>query len=223
MSERAVASRGAGTRERILDAAERLMAERGIAGVSLNEINTAAGQRNTAALHYHFRNRDGLLRAIMQRHGPWLRARHEELYAEIVGGEPRVRDLVAVIVLPVAEYIGRGSGERAAIRIWTSMLSHPGLAIEDVQTIVDPALTLAARTLVEVMSASMPRELAVERLVVASQSIMHAMADRAIVEDCEESRRRPLPLSVVAQNLIDMTTAALTAPVDPATRRYLGE
>jgi AcrR family transcriptional regulator len=191
------------------------MAERGIAGVSLNEINTAAGQRNTAALHYHFGGRDGLLRAIMQRHGGWLRARHDELYAEVIGGgrERDVRSLVEVIVLPVAEYIGKGSSQRSAIRIWTSALSHPQLAIEDVQSMVDPALTLAARALIEIMSESMPRELAIERLVVASQAALHVLADRAVLEESADTRRRPLPLELVGRNLVDMTAAALTAPV----------
>jgi AcrR family transcriptional regulator len=195
------------------------MAERGIAGVSLNEINNAAGQRNTAALHYHFGGREGLLRAIMQRHGTWLRTRHDELYAEVIGSgrERDVRGLVEVLVLPVAEYIGRGGGQRAAIRIWTSVLAHPELLIEDVQTMVDPALTLTGRALVEIMAETMPRELAVERMVVASQAVMHVLADRAILEDASDSRRRPLPLPLVARNLVDMTAAALTAPVGAAT------
>jgi AcrR family transcriptional regulator len=225
MSERSASPRGVETRERILDAAERLMAERGIAGVSLNEINTAAGQRNTAALHYHFGGREGLLRAIMRRHGPWLRARHDELYAEVIGGgrERDVRGLVEVIVLPVAEYIGRGGSQRAAIRIWTSALAHPELAIEDVHTMVDPALTRAARVLVEIMAETMPREVAVERMVVASQSVMHVLADRAILEDASDSRRRPLPLPLVAHNLVDMTAAALAAPVGVATAEAADE
>jgi AcrR family transcriptional regulator len=191
------------------------MAERGIEGVSLNEINRAAGQRNTAALHYHFGGREGLLRAIMRRHGTWLRARHDELYAEVIGSgrERDVRGLVEVIVLPVAEYIGRGSSQRAAIRIWTSALAHPEIAIEDVHAMVDPALTLAARALVEIMAESMSRELAVERMVVVSQSVLHVLADRAILEDARGGRRRPLPLPLVAANLVDMTAAALTAPV----------
>jgi AcrR family transcriptional regulator len=218
-SERAPGPRGTETRQRILDAAERLMAERGIEGVSLNEINAAAGQRNTAALHYHFGGREGLVRAILRRHGTWLRARHDELYAEVTGGGRRrdVRSLVEVMVLPVAEYIGRGSSQRAAIRIWTSTLARPEIAIEDVRTMVDPALTVAARTLVEIMAESMPRELAVERMVVVSQSAMHVLADRAILEDAPGSRRRPLPLPLVAANLVDMMAAALTAPVGAAT------
>lgn len=221
-SERAPGPRGAETRQRILDAAERLMAERGIEGVSLNEINVAAGQRNTAALHYHFGGREGLVRAILRRHGSWLRARHDELYAEVTssGRERDVRGLVKVIVTPVAEYIGKGSSQRAAIRIWTSTLAHPGIAIEDVRTMVDPALTLAARTLVDIMAESMPRDLAVERMVVVSQSAMHVLADRAILEDAPGSRRRPLPLPLVAANLVDMMAAALTAPVGAATAEH---
>jgi AcrR family transcriptional regulator len=218
-SERVPSPRGTETRERILDVAERLMAERGIEGVSLNEINTAAGQRNTAALHYHFRGREGLVRAIMRRHGTWLRTRHDELYAEVIGSgrERDVRGLVEVIVLPVAEYIAMGRSQRAAIRIWTSALAHPEIAIEDVRTMVDPALTLAARALVEIMAERMPRELAVERMVVVSQSVLHMLADRAILEDASDSKRVPLPLPLVVSNLVDMTAAALTAPVTAAT------
>ncbi|MFC5751855.1 TetR/AcrR family transcriptional regulator [Actinomadura rugatobispora] len=222
MSERSPGPRGAETRERILDAAERLMAERGITGVSLNEINTAAGQRNTAALHYHFGGRDGLLRAIMRRHGDWLRDRHDELYARVAatatGTGRDVRGLVEVIVLPVAEYIGLGARQRHGVRVWTSVLAQPRLAIEEVRSVVDPSLTLAGRALVEIMAADMPRDLAVERLVVASQSAMHVLADRAVLEDAPERRREPLPLPLVARNLVDMTVAALLAPVGAATR-----
>jgi AcrR family transcriptional regulator len=41
------------TKERILDAAERLFAERGFAGTSLRSVTKQAGV-NLAAIHYHF-------------------------------------------------------------------------------------------------------------------------------------------------------------------------
>ena len=43
------------TRDQIIRAAEELFAARGIDGVSLREINRAAGQSNTGAVQYHFR------------------------------------------------------------------------------------------------------------------------------------------------------------------------
>jgi len=48
--------------------AQELFASKGIDAVSLNEINKAAGQRNTSALHYHFGNKQGLISAIIYEH-----------------------------------------------------------------------------------------------------------------------------------------------------------
>ncbi len=45
------------TRKRILDTAERLFGERGVAAVSLRDINRAAGI-SQGVLHYHFGGRD---------------------------------------------------------------------------------------------------------------------------------------------------------------------
>lgn len=55
-----------GTSTRILDAAERLFAERGFHAVSLREI-TAAANANTAAVHYYFRRKEDLLEAVVDR------------------------------------------------------------------------------------------------------------------------------------------------------------
>jgi AcrR family transcriptional regulator len=54
------------TRGRILDAAERLFAQRGIDAVSLREI-TRVADVNIAAIHYHYGSREGLVRAVLDR------------------------------------------------------------------------------------------------------------------------------------------------------------
>ncbi|MEV4249437.1 TetR family transcriptional regulator [Streptosporangium canum] len=61
-------TRLAGTRERLITAAEELFSTRGIGAVSLNEIVRAAGARNATALQYHFGDRAGLLRAVLDKH-----------------------------------------------------------------------------------------------------------------------------------------------------------
>lgn len=54
------------TKDRLLDAAEELFAERGVAETSLREI-TALADANLAAVNYHFGGKDGLLEAVFAR------------------------------------------------------------------------------------------------------------------------------------------------------------
>lgn len=60
-------ARGEATRQRILDAAEKLISEHGSTGVSLRAITTEAGA-NSAAANYHFGSKLGLLEAVFARH-----------------------------------------------------------------------------------------------------------------------------------------------------------
>ena len=63
------------TRSRLLDAAERLFAEEGFAGVGLRAITAAAGA-NLAAVNYHFGSKEGLLHAVLERRITPLNAEH---------------------------------------------------------------------------------------------------------------------------------------------------
>ena len=89
--------------ESLIAAAERLFAARGIDGVSLREINREAQQRNTTSLQYHFGDREGLLRAIMAKHGKEVDARRNALLDQYEANrQPR--------------HPGAGVGVRAAAR-----------------------------------------------------------------------------------------------------------
>jgi len=54
------------TKERLLDAAESLFGDRGIATVSVRDI-TAAAEANIAAVNYHFGSKDGLMLQVLNR------------------------------------------------------------------------------------------------------------------------------------------------------------
>ena len=56
--------RGAETRERLLDAAERIFAERGFEGASIRAVTQAAGASVSAA-NYHFGSKEALLRETL--------------------------------------------------------------------------------------------------------------------------------------------------------------
>jgi len=61
-----VQEQGARSRERILDAAEALMADRGYAGTSISAICRESGLP-ASSVYWHFENKEGLLRAVMER------------------------------------------------------------------------------------------------------------------------------------------------------------
>lgn len=70
---------GKTARDALMEAAERLFAERGLDHVSTREILDAAGQKNQSALQYHFGDRGGLLWAIFDRRMATVEARRKAI------------------------------------------------------------------------------------------------------------------------------------------------
>jgi len=95
----------------VMDAAERLLANYGLNGVSLRRILSEAGA-NTAALHYHFKSREGLVEAILTRRGENINLRRRELLVAMEGQEspPSVEAIVDALVDPLIEIL-REQGE----------------------------------------------------------------------------------------------------------------
>ena len=114
------------TKQRLVAAAESLFAEHGIEGVSLREINTAAGVGNTSALQYHFRNRAGLVRAVLAKHTPAVdSARHVLLDQYVAADHDDLRALAAALVRPSAAKLRDPDGGRAYLRIHAEVLNRP--------------------------------------------------------------------------------------------------
>lgn len=91
------------TRTRILEVAERLFAEKGYHGVSLRSITAAAGV-NMAAVHYYFRTKEGLLRAIFEYRTRPLTAERLQTLQTILDdagdGLPDIRKLLEAFISP---------------------------------------------------------------------------------------------------------------------------
>lgn len=94
------------TRERIIDAGERLFAAGGEDATSLRAI-TREADVNVAAIHYHFGDRDGLIEAIVDRRLQPLNARRLELLDALLAAQadPTVRDLLVAFARPDLEVI----------------------------------------------------------------------------------------------------------------------
>jgi AcrR family transcriptional regulator len=105
------------TPQRILDAAERLFAEKGFAGTSLREVTALAGV-NVAAVHYHFGSKDELLRAVLSRIvEPVNRERLELLERAEADAAPRPPPIEAILEAFIAPDLRviRDLGERGAV------------------------------------------------------------------------------------------------------------
>ena len=100
------------TRERLILTAERLFATEGIESVSLRAIARAGGQKNVAALQYHFSDRQGLLSAILEYRMSGIESKRGEMLAECdARGEGQtLRALIACLVTPFVEHM-RSQGE----------------------------------------------------------------------------------------------------------------
>jgi len=97
--------RGNASRDAILDAAEALFGRFGPEGVSLRQIASAAGSANHSAVHYHFKNKEGLLDGIFDRRLTSLEKRRSMLLDSILqqGREGDPRALLEGLLLPIAE------------------------------------------------------------------------------------------------------------------------
>lgn len=92
------------TKNRILDAAERLFADKGFDATSLRMI-TAAAEVNLAAVNYHFQSKEALLQAVYARRaGPVNAKRLEMLSAYESSVEtPAVEPILDALIRPLFE------------------------------------------------------------------------------------------------------------------------
>jgi AcrR family transcriptional regulator len=202
------------TRDRLVDAAERLFSERGIEAVSLREITRESGARNAIAAQYHFEDRAGLVRAIMARHLPDVNARRHALldaYEAVASGEPR--DLAAAYVRPFAPKLETPSG-RAFLVIHADVLNRPDPRVGS-STLDDPEdSTYRWRALI---GAHLDKaSLDLHRRFTA---VLHAAVELA--RRAKDERRVDNGLFV--SSLIDVVTAILITPPSNETTRLLAQ
>lgn len=202
------------TPEKLLDTAARLFAERGIDNVSIREIVRTAGQRNASAVHYHFGNRDEVLRAVLARHVPAIAERRHELL-ERARSRPAgdVRSAAEAIVRPITEFAQRGWRERAYLQIGSELNGADDYRTPEIRDLMTQTAGFAAWDLLRERCPQVPGDLWQERKYICILLISRAAADRARRLESGASH----PLSNLSDdrfvdNLIDMVIGAMTAP-----------
>lgn len=143
-------------REAILDAAEDLFSRNGFRAVSMREIAQASGA-NLGSISYHFGSKDGLLRAIYERHSGPMNRRRQELLTEaqrIRDPDDRLEAIVRAFILPslsqVAGSIG-GGARFARLRAVVMAERH-----EDAQKIIAETFNPINLAFIDALQACLP-------------------------------------------------------------------
>jgi AcrR family transcriptional regulator len=127
------------TKERILDAGERLFALQGYGNTSLRALTAEAGV-NLAAVNYHFGSKEALLRAIFERRlNPMNRIRIERMeevarQAEEAGRAPRPGDVLGAFISPVFRNRESGNGMKDFSTLVGRTLAEPDPSGRDLFT-----------------------------------------------------------------------------------------
>ncbi|SNS65508.1 transcriptional regulator, TetR family [Sphingomonas laterariae] len=198
------ASRRGATRDRLIAAGEAMIGQRGIDGVSLEEIARAAGQANKYAVQYHFGSREGLIQAILDTR---IAAIEVERHALLASMDPTdVHAIIGAFVRPLAHQVdaeGQCAFARFLLQFATQFQPWPDI----VHPLSEASGDAASLALFEALCAALPQHaprLLGERLML----LMH-LPLRALLPGPDKQQADPAER---LDDVIAMMVAALTAP-----------
>ena len=194
------------TKERIVLAAERLLATHGPNGVSLRQIGAEAGNRNAFAVQYHFGSRDRLIQAVFEYR---MRNLYERQQTLIDGRHPAdLRCWVECYVLPILEQSEREGSHY--LTFVATLRRHRRMDLFERLPKEFQASTRAFRKGISGLLPHVPEPFRANRISQALQISVYAAADR------EQSRAQGegvLPYAHYVSDLLGGIEGFLAAPV----------
>ncbi|MGW0664860.1 TetR/AcrR family transcriptional regulator [Streptodolium elevatio] len=205
-------------RLRLVEAAERLFAERGAHAVSLREIAIEAGQRNTHAVQYHFGSKQALVDAVFEHRMGAINARRNALLdafeAEGRGDDPYA--LTEAFVMPLGEVLGEPGRPSWYLRFCVRAVATGDPALpegpagsERADLLLSGVRRIHQRT--DILLAHLHPAVRADRWTYFTSSCTHALADRE--QRVDTGPHEPLtPTDLFLAGLVDAAVAVLTAP-----------
>jgi len=187
------------TKSQIKAAAQMLFARHGVDAVTVQQIVTAAGQRNNAALHYHFGSKEELLRELEAR-----------------GGPATIREVMLVLVMPVIE-LGEDERWRGYIRFTSSLQASD-------RRMLRAALNNRWNAGYVACFAHLKRMLPLPAALVEQRLSMFSIYANAILSAREAAQETPRTRSnrlwdqrFTTENILDTLEATITCPPSAGT------
>lgn len=202
--------RGQATRLSILLAAERLFSQEGISAVPLRNIGKAAGQRNHAAVQYHFGDRDEVIKALMEYRGQDSERVRSEMVTGLMlsGSTPSVADVIGAFVHPLATHFEEGNHYLTFLSMYvTQEGGYQGLGA-DMQI---GSQVIMLRALLGRLLPDIPEEILTERWWLVLSSAVHGLAMYQAMQ-----RKHGISAAQVenyVEDLVRVLGAGIAAPV----------
>jgi AcrR family transcriptional regulator len=205
------------TKDRILDAAELLFSEQGIAATSLRSITQAAGV-NVAACHYHFGDKMALVEAIVSRRITPMNserlARLEQLQAAAGDAPAEVESLLTAYLGPVVAARAQWGESARKVGALMARLRIEQADIESMFAQLDDLHRRYALALAEALPGLDPEE-AGERLDHAVGSMIHLLMHSRSAPEAPAGPAAPAELQGRFERMIDFLAAGFRAPSEP--------
>lgn len=145
------------TKTLLLDSAELLFAQNGIAATSLRTLTDHAGV-NLAAVNYHFQSKDALVQAVLHRRLNPINTRRMDLLAALRqnpgGTPPAVEEILEALYRPAVEVAMASEREgRSIVALMGRIYTEPGeLLASQVRALMTPV----AAAFLEALQAALP-------------------------------------------------------------------
>jgi AcrR family transcriptional regulator len=211
MTEEAKSTEARSTKDRILDAAETLLGERGPGETSLRDITAAAGV-NLAAVNYHFQSKEALLRAVVDRRIVPVQQRRLELLdaaeAEAGDGAPDLERIIEAFILPPLELIVKAP---RFVPVMGRIYTEPQFVEEIMQKHMLPYKTRLMAALRRACP-GMPDETIVWRIHFSIGAMAHVMAGAHLIRLSSDGQCDPSSLEKVKRQIVAFLVAGFRAP-----------
>ncbi len=213
--------RGEAVRNKLLDAAEKLFAERGIDAVSLNSIARFANQLNGSVMQYHFGSKTGLIEAILDRRMSELNRRRTELIADIDTADRTgaLRQVARAMVLPFAEHLFIEGGS-SYLRFTAQVTFNAEKSVFEMARGKHDSAVRTISTLVQAVLSDMDADLVRHRLALVTNLVLFGVGEREKLRMAgKHTGVARLHTDRFIDDLIEMIVGALGAPATPVPGR----
>jgi len=215
------------TRRQLVLAAMRLMAEKGIGSVSLRSVNAAAGARNASAAHYHFGNKLGLIKAIvetLEQDVAAVRApRIAKLRAQSATRKPSARQIIEAAYGPFMGLLFHPEYRLPGIKFLSRLIVDTGPELRVIANRFTGPLAHEVLDLLRDALPNVPPRVLKMRILFSLINLINGMSDVLALETSPFGDMST-PGSLEAANyFIDYITAGISAPPTAMTDEFVAQ